>query len=197
MVCLLGALLATGGLLAVALLTGEPPNGHGMPHPRISEMRAGGPATARVDDVSSVGFGIGALLIVSFVLCICIGVSRRQQSRTFLAWLAAGGAASLAVWTALVLAYRSDSGHTEPDLVLGLPVATAWMLYGLWAAPGVFTLLYSAGFERWIHTPEDQQRFEAILAEHAPGAPSRETTDAVSGEGRADGSGGLHVERSA
>ena len=70
----------------------------------------------------------------------------------------------LAIWTALVLAYRSQLNVEDPALFLGFPAPTAWMLFALWPCPLLFTAYYVVGFDRWIATPEDLAELERTLA---------------------------------
>ena len=48
-------------------------------------------------------------------------------------------------------------------LIGSFPLPTAIMLYGLWAMPLVFVVLYVVKFDRWIVTEEDMTRFREIV----------------------------------
>ena len=173
LVGMLVLLVVAGGILTVALLGDEPPNGHGIPHPRIDAMRAGGDGVARAEGLLGSAVALGAVLIAVFAIAIRVGASSASAARAgrgLGSWLAIATAGWLAVWIALVLSYRAFSRGGPPqagelELFLGFPAATAWMIYGLWIAPVAFTLIYFIGFDRWIYTADDERRFEALLAE--------------------------------
>jgi hypothetical protein len=57
-------------------------------------------------------------------------------------------------------------GGARPQF-LALPLPTAWMIYGLWAAPVFFIVLYATAFDRWTYTDADRARFAELLAARA------------------------------
>jgi hypothetical protein len=176
---ILVVLLATGGLLAWVLLGDEPENGHGMAHPRVEAMRAGGDASVRADDALWAGAALGCLLIVLFALCLRLGAQRGDGRSGVGRWLLAGTAAWLGVFLAVVLGYRAFAGGDTDRIVMGFPAATAWMIYGLWSVPAVFTVLYMVGFERFVSSRDAERAFEALLVEQRGAAAALEPNAAV------------------
>ena len=49
--------------------------------------------------------------------------------------------------------------------LLGFPLPTAVMLYGIWGVPLIFVLFFVIRFDQWILKPEELERFETLLAE--------------------------------
>jgi hypothetical protein len=98
------------------------------------------------------GFASCALLILSLAL----GFGRLP-------------AALLALYAAYVvlLAGMAWLGHS-PRLVLGLPAATALLVYGVWPMPLLAGLLYGLWFHRAV-LPDD--KLEKFLAEHGRRRP--------------------------
>jgi hypothetical protein len=127
----------------------------------------------------------GAIQIVLFVALLSFGMRRSREQR--LAHLL-GGIAYLGIFLAMCLAYRASIGGAvdgDPKLFLGLPVATAWMIYGLGGIPLFFAFLYVVNFDRWVLTPEDHQTFRDAV-ELARRAPQEKTTGSGDGIKRVD-----------
>ncbi|MEE9282263.1 MAG: hypothetical protein V3V67_19025 [Myxococcota bacterium] len=162
---LLVVVLAMSGLVAVALGLPERPGGHGFTHPEFSTMERGGPGELRHERVLTLGWAFGLAQIVFFTGLLALGARTREGLRGLGPGLVAGGLAYALVWTALVLAYRSYAGGSASAYFLGFPAPTALMLFALFPAPVIFSLLYVVGFERWIAAPSDIAELERRLAE--------------------------------
>ena len=55
---------------------------------------------------------------------------------------------AVAVVVAMFLTYRGYLGDADPAIVLGFPVPTAFVVYGLWAFPYLFAAIFVAIFDR-------------------------------------------------
>ena len=156
--------VAIAAVVLILLGVPEVPQGHGTTHLEFASMERGGPGSLRHVDVIWIGWLLGALEIGLFVVLLAFGARSRHGLRG-LGWpLVVGGLAYLAVWTALVLAYRAEMSGAAPEFFLGFPAATAWMLFGLWPLPLLFAVYYVFGFDRWVATPEDLAELERRLA---------------------------------
>ena len=156
--------LAIGGIVALALLLEEIPGSHGLPHPAYEDMSIGG-ESHRHDQVIWLGTALGMLQITLFVsmLCLAIKLDRKQG-----AWMAFGAIMMLTVFIAMVFSYRSllDAGTlANPPIFLGLPVPTAWMIYGLGLIPLFFVVFYVVQFDSCVLRAERYEKFQQILAE--------------------------------
>ena len=49
-------------------------------------------------------------------------------------------------------------------MLLGFPAPTAMMLYGCWGTATLYTVIYILGFSKFIFTPEDEKKFEELVA---------------------------------
>ncbi|MFP6620325.1 MAG: hypothetical protein VB877_13335 [Pirellulaceae bacterium] len=68
----------------------------------------------------------------------------------------------------MMLSYRSllASGNlADPSIFLGLPVPTAFMIYGLGLAPLFFVIFYVVQFDSCVLQAERYEKFNQVLAE--------------------------------
>ena len=162
---LLFALLIAMGLVLGYLLffVEEPGNGHGVPHPEYATMLQGGDG-ARHQEVLGGGTLLGALMILFMVGLLAFGASQGRKPGMEEGVLAGGTVLFLFCYLAMILTYVPYADTGGGSIVLGFPVPTAWMLYGVWGAPVVFMLLYMLRFEAWIISDAEIERFLADTA---------------------------------
>jgi hypothetical protein len=155
------------GIATLLLATTNVPErlqGHSIAHPEFAGMQQSG-ADAKPDtDLLWIGWSFGALQIALFTAMLALGARSRSGLRGLGLPLTAGLVVHLAIWTALVLTYRTQLNAEDPALFLGFPASTAWMLFALWPCPVIFIFYYVFGFDRWIATPEDLAELERTLA---------------------------------
>ena len=159
---LFGCVLGMVGVVALLLSTDAAGNSVGMAHPAYQAMRQGGDP-ARHSGVLLLGWAFGVLQILFFVGLLLLGARRHSGAPSPRNLMLAVGGVYVAAWTALLLAYRATMDASEPKLVLGFPPSTAILLYVLWWVPLAFAWIYGAGFGRYIFTPEDRKRFDALI----------------------------------
>jgi uncharacterized membrane protein len=159
---------------------------HGEQHPDHIELDQGGDGTRHQQGHTLLlGVTFGVLQIILFVTLLSFGLRAIPQQRIT---LLVGAIIYLGIFLAMVLSYHATiaGGVTHPPkLFLGLPVATAWMIYGLGGIPLFFALLYVIRFDRWVLTPEDHQVFRDAVEEARSSAPSEITVSADADSGRA------------
>lgn len=162
-------LLAMLAVVAGAVFVGVPegPEGPvpvtGAAHPTISTMLVGGDGEAKHERVFALGVAFGVLEIVFFSVCLALGVARKGEVGKLAGPIAVGAALHVATFLAMIVTYRHYRTDADPGLFLGLPVPTAWMMYGLWWVPMVFIVLYIAAFDRHVFSEDDLKRFNEIL----------------------------------
>ncbi len=108
------------------------------------------------------GFVVWPLLF----LCAALGHGRdagRGPIRTALYVMAA---VNLLLFTAILLTDRTEG---DAVLVLGTPVSTAFLIYGIWPMGNLIGVLYFAVFERSVLPPEKLDRFLADFARRDTG----------------------------
>jgi hypothetical protein len=151
------------------------PLGHGIEHPEFSTMQVGASGEARHARILWVGWFFGGCQIVLFVAALALGMRKEHGLGPVRAPLIAGGAVFAIIFTLLVLSYRDYMHGVDAELVLGFPIPTAWMVFGIWFFPVFFVVLYLRAFDTWYLTDADRARFDALLADakrDAHGGPS-------------------------
>jgi hypothetical protein len=156
--------LGIGLILFAAFTLPEPPQSHGVSHPKYASMEHAGVGIDRSATVLWLGWGLGVLEIAFFVALIALGASNRRGLRGLGLPLVGAGLAYVSVWTALVLAYRSYADDAVTVFFWGFPAPTAWMLFAIWPLPALFVVFYTTGFDRWVATPQDLAELEDHLA---------------------------------
>jgi hypothetical protein len=168
--------LGLAAVLVVAAGWTEQPQAPSFDHPKFAGMQQSGVDAEPDAALLWIGWSFGALQIGFFAAMLALGARSRRGLRGLGLPLIAASLVYLAIWSALVLAYRSQTNAEDPVLFLGFPAPTAWMLFALWPCPLIFTFYYVVGFDRWIATPEDlaelEQTLERLRAE--PGSPNEE-----------------------
>ncbi len=150
-------------ILAVAAgWTARPPD-QSVDHPEFANMQQSGSDAGPDTALLWIGWSFGALQIVLFTAMLALGARNRRGLRGLSGPLIAASLVYLAIWSALVFTYRGQLNVEDPALFLGFPVATAWMLFGIWPFPLIFTFYYVVGFDRWIATPEDLAELDRTL----------------------------------
>lgn len=163
---LLALLLTLDVVLIVAMTRPVPEAANGEPHAEYTSMSQGGTA-ARHQGRLVIGWIYGAVQIGLFVCCLGLGVGPTRPKR----WLIAGcGALYLGIFSGLMLAY--SKGIAGAPTVLGFPLPTTWLVFGMWPTAALFAVLYVVQFRQWIYSPEDARRFEEIRARY-PGDDNR------------------------
>ncbi len=165
----------TAILVAAVGWTARPPD-QSVDHPEFAGMQQSGNDAGPDTALLWIGWSFGALQIALFAAMLALGARNRRGLRGLRGPLIAASLVYLAIWSALVLAYRCQANVEDPALFLGFPVSTAWMLFALWPCPLIFTVYYVVGFDRWIATPEDLTELDRTLARlrGASGSPAEE-----------------------
>lgn len=171
---LFGLLLAMGVVVATLFLIDEIPVGRtaGYAHDQFPVMDQGGPGHLRHAPIFWLAWGFAILETAFLVSCLALGLSAERRRR-LVAPLTVGGLLLAGVVSMMFLSYQRfmvEDGHT---LILGLPVTTAWYLYGFWPIQAFFVVLYVVSFSGVIVGPEDRRAFESIVATRR----SRDTDD--------------------
>ncbi len=159
-----GLLLGLALVLVIILSVGETTNSHGFNHETIPQLQQGGSGWGRHGRLLWAGLAFGLLQIFFYVACLALGAQRQGQLGPLKWPLLIGGLIYSAIYSAMILAYRTYAAELDHSLVWIFPLPTALMLFGLWPAPALFIVLFIWGFDRWIMRPEDHERFRQIIA---------------------------------
>ncbi len=160
---LFALVLALCALVGALMFVPDRPDYHGITHPDFPSMLQGGPGAERHALVMGLGWAFGVLQLVFFACLIAFGARKKQGLRGLGKPLLFGLAAHTAVWTLCVLAYRLYLTEPTHALVLGLPISTAIMMYGMWFTPVIYTFLFVFGFKRWYLTDQDLATFDRLM----------------------------------
>lgn len=158
-------------LLVIAAITGfvllsDPPSGAtGLAHGTISGMSVGGDGAARLEPIGRAPFyfQIAVILLASGLLYM--GIAEHRRDRLLRLCFAAGVAFALFVWGMLYGGYEAYLLSGETEVVLGFPVPTNWMFWGIWGSFAAFDLFYVVAFRRYFLPREDEEAFNALVRE--------------------------------
>ncbi len=160
---LFALVLALCALVGVLMFVPDRPDYHGITHPDFTSMLQGGPGAERHALVMGLGWAFGALQLGFFACLIAFGARKKQGLRGLGKPLLFGLAAHTTVWTLCVLTYRVYLTEPTHTLVLGLPISTAIMAYGMWLTPVIYTFLFVFGFKHWYLTDQDLADFHRLM----------------------------------
>ena len=166
---LIHTILCTAVLMAIVLaficLAELVPDAAGMPHPSYDGLQIGGDGAARLQHVGILGFAFQCLLLIQIILLCILGVPDRNRTYELAAYMGASLAFMLFVAWKMYFGHQSFLATHETDYFWGFPVATAWQTYGTWLSAIPLVLIYSIGFNKFIYSEEDEETFDALLAE--------------------------------
>ena len=100
----------------------------------------------------------GVVLWLVIILCAALGYGRGAGRGPIRSALFVMLAVNLLLFLAILLTDRTAG---DPVLVLGTPVSTAFLIYGIWPMGNLLGVLYFAVFERSVLPPEKIERFLA------------------------------------
>lgn len=100
----------------------------------------------------------GFVLIALNVLALSVGLGRQSRRKPVLYVLVSLFFIYSALLAAITWSYQSGG---EPTLLLGFPVSTAFLVYGIWPAGFTPAILYLVIFETSVLRREKLQKFIA------------------------------------
>ena len=136
----------------------------GQAHPEYSTLLKSGSSVMESTLVKWVAFLFGICIIGFFCLCVLIGARKvgKDQKRMY-RYLFLGIVVYFLFYGVTVFSYWKYMASRADSFVLGFPVPTAWMLYGLGFAPILMTFVYLLKFDDWVLSPNEIERFKEIL----------------------------------
>ena len=138
---LLYALLAACAPLLVMLGMGifmpTPAGIDPTPHPNFESMLSSGSAAPGGLPIILVGWATGLLIIVMIGIFLLIGEA--PTAKRLRRWIVGGTAVYGLIFCALMLSYLDFLEGGPLEIFGGLPAPTAWMMYGVWLFPWVYT----------------------------------------------------------
>lgn len=146
-------------LLGYVLMTEEPGEAHGIPHPDYASMERGGDGRERLAPIFWAGWLLGVLQIFFYVALLAFGARKTKSFPLETRALVAGALVYAGVFTWMVISYSGFAADPGEVLLLSFPPPTALMLYGVGFTPLLFIGLYLWRFEPWIIDDEELAGF--------------------------------------
>lgn len=154
-------------LILLAIIIADPvPGSGGVPHPFLAGVMVGGDGAERLKEIGVLAFLFQSLLLLLIVMLAALGVSPRHHSiklylLLMLAWLF-----TMFIWRQMYFGHLDFLKTGETGYFLGFPIATAWQVYGTWLGAIPLILIYVFGFKTFIHSDEDERRYQELLKEN-------------------------------
>ena len=136
-------------------------NGTGTQHTKYATMLESGPPWTHTNGI--IGFIFGGFVMGILSLALIIGVQRKENLGSAKFWYWAGLFVYMLTYIGLVMMHWNYEPGNIDSFVIGFPPATAWMLIVVWFMPAYFTFLYIWKFDDWILSPEDLEKFHALV----------------------------------
>lgn len=146
------------GLLTAGLVAGVGQEG-AIGHPDFAPMQRGTDSGTLGAPLWS-GYAVGCLVIGMMWVLLLIGFRDGHWIRIAVTVWTAGYAFA---FVALMRSY-SDYELGETSIVAGFTEPSAWLVYGLGLSPWILLIIITSVFERAYFGPEEQARFDEILA---------------------------------
>lgn len=161
----LGLLLFVFVLFASMQFSGQPDGATGIPHEQFGQLLKSGTSQAEMPVVKWLAYLFGLAIIGVFGFGIYIGMLKNGKTGPPANWILFGFFLYMLVYSGMTNSYWSYDPN-DPVYFGGFPAPTAWMIYGMWAFPAFFTILYNYFFHSWYLKDEDMERFEELLKEN-------------------------------
>ncbi len=129
----------------------------GQPHRYFDSMQQ---CASELPQVMPWVAGLWGSLIIGIIAATLMLATRRHGRSTFLMrWV---GWSMMLYWTCFVALVVGWAVGTEV-WVLGFPLPTALMLFGLWGVPLSLTWAHYRYYDRWVWPSEDAARFRKMV----------------------------------
>jgi len=156
-------LLGMGICIIAAMGLGAPDGAAGGSHPTVGSMSIGGAGENKHAQVYGVAWAFGVCMVLLFSTCLALGASKAGKVGAIGKYLFVGSLLHVAAFSAMMLAYRSYMVEGSAEFVGSLPLPSAIMMYVLWWTPAYFVAVYYFGFDRFIFSAEDEEKFSALV----------------------------------
>jgi hypothetical protein len=156
-----------GFLISLVLfgLSVESSFGAGAPHPDHPSMMAGSDdmPTSQLKVVTLfAGMVIQSLMIIVFLLAFPKGFF--QSNPKAQTTLLIGGSVYYALYILMVMTSWKYEEIESVEMISGFPVPSAILLFGLGFIPLYFITAFLLNFNKWLYTPEDEEKFNQLMA---------------------------------
>ena len=155
--------LALAGVIAIAFFVPELLQSQDHTHPLYSSMQRGGDPSGA--SVTWLGWAFGIVATFLIFCAFALG-AQRDGSLRGLGWpIAAVFLATIAAWSAVIVAYRYFIEDTDQSLLFGFPLPTGLMIFVMLPTMFLINIVFVIWFPRSILTKDDLDKFERLVGE--------------------------------
>lgn len=148
-------------LMTVAAVTYESAWSKPEPHPTIATMEIGGTRAAEDAQHWLLGLAFGVVTICALVASLIFAAERSEYALQVKLAVLFGGTLYVAMFVVMMLSFR-DFASEGPSLLGPFAAPTTWMVFGLWAVPLIFVVIYCVKFNTWF-APETESHPEGEM----------------------------------
>lgn len=163
---ILTMLLACCVIFTIVFCLGPSSGGDGFTHPEFSTMRQGGDGVDRLRGVHVLGWIFGILHFCICTALVIMGANKQGRLGILKRPILIGLVLNVLVLCTMMAVYWKFAREGSGALFGSLPWPTALMMYGLWPAQLIFVFIYVWGFDRWIFTEQDAEKFRQLVRTH-------------------------------
>jgi hypothetical protein len=159
----LGLLLVLCAILAALFIIGEAPVKLNAPHPDYPDMLQGNPGIESQSHIKWLGYALAITQFCFIAALILFSLNKQGRLKKLKTPLLIATALCITAFCLIMAAYWAFARQGSGDLFGGFPLPTALMLYALWPMQILFVIIYVMYYDKAIFTPEDADKFQAIL----------------------------------
>lgn len=160
---LLGGLLGLLIIIIALWVLPDIPQSTSQLHPEYGTLLKSGNSVTAQSSVKWLAYLFGLFILFIFVATIFIGAKRKRSTGNLRYWLLAGALAYAITYHFSIMAYWSYAEAGQTAYFGGLPIPTAWSIYGIWSVPIIMTLVYVFRFDEWILDKQDMEEFKVLV----------------------------------
>ncbi|NRB47718.1 MAG: hypothetical protein HRU41_08580 [Saprospiraceae bacterium] len=160
---LLGGLLGLLAIIIALWVLPDIPQATSQLHPEYKTLLKSGNSVTEQSSVKWLAYFFGLLILFIFVATVFIGARRKRSTGNLRYWLLAGSIAYAITYHLSIMAYWRYANASETQYFGGLPIPTAWAIYGIWSVPIIMTLVYVFRFDEWILDQRDMEEFKVLV----------------------------------
>ncbi len=160
---LLGGLLGLLAIIIALWILPDIPQATSQLHPDYGTLLKSGNPVTEQSSVKWLAYFFGLLILFIFVSTIFIGARRKRSTGNLQYWLLGGSLIYAITYHFSIMAYWRYTDATQTEYFGGLPIPTAWAIYGIWSVPIIMTLVYVLRFDAWILDGRDLEEFDVLV----------------------------------
>ncbi len=150
-------------LFATAVMKSEDAWSASAVHQEIPAMEIGGERAVDDRNLWYMGFALGLTIITLLTTTLLFAAPSSEQSSSLRVAILSGGVLFVASFIGLMLSWRTYAATPRPVVSGPFTAPTNWLVFGIWAAPAAFTLVYVMGYTKWFASAKELDTAEAEL----------------------------------